>query len=802
MGSLDAYLPVDRRQAMLRGEDLPDRVRGAVLSADISGFTPLAEALAEELGPSRGAEELTRCLHRVYEALIAEVHQHRGSVIGFSGDAITCWFGDDDGFNAAACALALQQAMGQFVRVTTPSGATVSLAIRESVVSGAVRRFRVGDPAIQYIDVLAGAMMDRLAETEKQARKGEIVLDAETAGHLLNSVNVEGRETGLGQRIAVVTGLKVPVTITPWPDLPLGQMEDLEARDFIRRETSHPRVVYVFRHHITQEVVYNTMLEEQRRDLHRAVGQALERLLPDAVERLAYHYSRSDMREKALLYLDRAARKMQQEYANEMALDYYNQALSLERRWEWLKGKVEVLHILGQREEEKATLRLLRETSEAPLFDVAYLEGQYYEAIGDYTRAQAAIKQALEAARTRKDTAREARCLAQLGLIARRQGDYENAITWYTRAQRLLRSESIHSEGTRFLIQVVNDLGTIHRQRGEYEEAENCYQQALALSRASDNRREEARALDGLGTVAFHRRRFSEAVSYHHQALEVERAIGDRSGEGTSLLNLAMAIREAGDYGQAEEYLSEALSIQQAIGNRWEEINVWNELGILHLLEGDLHLARNCFERGLELSQAIGDEAGRAYILCNVGQVVRDEGDWETAERYLTESLSLAQQQGDRDLCAMCLSHLALTSLRAGRFVQAMEQASAALTMRNEVGLRLLTTIDWATLAEAHLALGHAEEAAACARQALSILQECGGVGPEFPYSDYFRCYHVLLATGYEEKALLALRCACELLMDRADKITDRVRRRSFLERPEHREIVREYLEGIGKQRG
>ena len=106
-----AYIPMDRRQAIARGQGLPDRASGAALFADISGFTPLTELLAEELGPRRGAEELTRQLNRVYDALIAEVHRYSGSVISFSGDAITCWFDTDDALRAIA-AIAIARKTG------------------------------------------------------------------------------------------------------------------------------------------------------------------------------------------------------------------------------------------------------------------------------------------------------------------------------------------------------------------------------------------------------------------------------------------------------------------------------------------------------------------------------------------------------------------------------------------------------------------------------------------------------------------------------------------------------------------
>ncbi len=107
-----AYLPSDRLRTLINGNDLPQTSQGSALFADISGFTSVTERLREIYGPRRGAEELAGHLNRVYEALIAEVDQHGGSILGFAGDAITCWFGGDSApINAIACGLALLAAM-------------------------------------------------------------------------------------------------------------------------------------------------------------------------------------------------------------------------------------------------------------------------------------------------------------------------------------------------------------------------------------------------------------------------------------------------------------------------------------------------------------------------------------------------------------------------------------------------------------------------------------------------------------------------------------------------------------------
>ena len=115
---LHVYLPIDRRFALVAGETLSERTSGAALFADISGFTALTARLAQELGRRQGAEEMTRLLNQVYGALIGQVHRYGGSVIGFSGDAITCWFDADDGRRAVTCGVAMQEVMGSFAAIT------------------------------------------------------------------------------------------------------------------------------------------------------------------------------------------------------------------------------------------------------------------------------------------------------------------------------------------------------------------------------------------------------------------------------------------------------------------------------------------------------------------------------------------------------------------------------------------------------------------------------------------------------------------------------------------------------------
>ncbi len=231
MDSLLAFIPEDRRLALAGGYELPDRATGSVLFADISGFTPLTAALAQELGVQRGAEEVLNQINPVYEAIIAELHRYGGSVMGFAGDSITCWLDGDDGLRGVACALAMQTAMRPFATVYTPAGTPVHLAIKVAVTAGPARRFVVGDADIQLIDVLAGRTLDHVASAEKLAEKGEVLAGEEVVLACPEVVEVaEWRQSAAGERFAVVHGLMQLPEPTPHPPLPAGSLPEEETR--------------------------------------------------------------------------------------------------------------------------------------------------------------------------------------------------------------------------------------------------------------------------------------------------------------------------------------------------------------------------------------------------------------------------------------------------------------------------------------------------------------------------------------------------------------------------------------------
>ncbi|HEY4492104.1 MAG TPA: adenylate/guanylate cyclase domain-containing protein, partial [Acidobacteriota bacterium] len=127
---------------------------GTVLFADVSGFTPLSEALS--VSGAAGSEMLSDTLNRYFSEMVSIVHSCGGDVMKFGGDSILCLFADQaDSQNAMIAAFKMQQASSGFRSVKTPS-AKFKLQMKIGIAYGEVFLGAIGDPAVRCDYVFAG----------------------------------------------------------------------------------------------------------------------------------------------------------------------------------------------------------------------------------------------------------------------------------------------------------------------------------------------------------------------------------------------------------------------------------------------------------------------------------------------------------------------------------------------------------------------------------------------------------------------------------------------------------------------
>jgi tetratricopeptide (TPR) repeat protein len=141
---------------------------------------------------------------------------------------------------------------------------------------------------------------------------------------LLQTLAVIGRESPLGLIRKVVA--KPEVQLDP-------MLADLRAAEFVYEQPALTEPEYVFKHALTQEVAYQSILAERRKKIHERVGAAIEELYRDQLEehlaKLAHHYQRSPDKEKAVTYLKRAADQAAQRCSIVEAEAQYRDAISI-----------------------------------------------------------------------------------------------------------------------------------------------------------------------------------------------------------------------------------------------------------------------------------------------------------------------------------------------------------------------------------------------------------------------------------------------------------------------------------------
>ena len=115
-----------------------------------------------------------------------------------------------------------------------------------------------------------------------------------------------------------------------------GIVEELRGLELIYEKSVHPELAYMFKHALTHDVAYSSVLESRRRTLHGIVGQAIEELYPDRLaehyDALAYHFGEAEEWEKALSYHHQAAARAASSFANVPAAEHCRRALEIATR--------------------------------------------------------------------------------------------------------------------------------------------------------------------------------------------------------------------------------------------------------------------------------------------------------------------------------------------------------------------------------------------------------------------------------------------------------------------------------------
>ena len=552
-----------------------------------------------------------------------------------------------------------------------------------------------------------------------------VALLPESTQHTVSLAAVIGQRFDFGLLQAIAAQAEQPL---------LAALKELSAAQLIVEQSADQ---FAFRHALTREAVYAGLMQRERRALHQAIAEAIERLAEGrseaAAAQLAYHYGRAGVWPKAADYARRAGEQAQALYALREALDHFTQALQAAQHETPANAP-------GRRGQ---AARLLRGRAKAR------------DMLGDFDGARADYQAALELAQGGEDRTGEWQALIDLGFLWQSR-DLERADEYYQRALALARRLGDAS----LLAQTLNRVGNWHTNCGRVHEALAPHHEALALFRELNDRHGLAATLDLLAIVSNQLGEFVQGMAYLEQAIPILRAVDDRQALVNTLTNLAaLAHFETEVFGELNyrrfvDLSEEALGI--ARGFQWHQGEVRALIpGALSLAQaGDYTRALEWVERAKAIMEAIRHRESLVRLQISFGQILMGLLAFAEARRELEAGLALAQELGSGLFTLAGTAQLASALVLQHDLAQAKVLLDARLPAeypagRASVPLRRL----WSTRAELELAEGHPGEALTIVERLLDATLNRAQSGPySVPYLSRLRA-QALAALGRTKEA-------------------------------------------------
>ncbi|UCC61939.1 MAG: tetratricopeptide repeat protein [Anaerolineae bacterium] len=572
-----------------------------------------------------------------------------------------------------------------------------------------------------YVEEVVHVLMDRgyLTQDDGGYRLtgdlSDVEIPSTISGVVMSRIDSldEGPRTVL--RVASVIGrvflCRVLQAIYPYPigksalQQRLGVLQRL---DLTPLEEAEPDLKHIFKHILTQEVAYESLLHARRRDLHGQVALYYEEThrqegLEEYYDLLAYHFGRSTYRDKALEYAICAGDRARAAYANDAAIRYYVAAL-------------ELLAEQGQAH----TLRWA---------DLQFELAEVYVHVGRYEEAIAGYRQAMEATGPSWPVEQRARTLRKIGMAHESQGQYNEALEWLGRARQVARSD-LAVAVSRTTARILADTGAVHIRKADFATGIGLIRQALALlsrlPRNSERLRDEGWAHNRLGIAHAQQGNLHQAGTFFEQSLMFWTQAGDLVGVATQHNNLGYLAYLQGDVQAAIESYERSLRVCRQIGYRYVMAMASNNLGMAYQVSGNYQPAVACYQQSLEIRQEMGDLAGIASTYDNLGMTYHQRGDYEKAIEYHHQSLAIKRQQEDTFNIANSLINIAAVCRDQGHHEEAIGLAEEALAIFEQVGGRQYLAETYTVLAEAYLRSRQYGQARRYARLALETAEETG----------------------------------------------------------------------------
>jgi class 3 adenylate cyclase/tetratricopeptide (TPR) repeat protein/ribosomal protein L40E len=483
-------------------------------------------------------------------------------------------------------------------------------------------------------------------------------------------------------------------------------LRELKAIELIYEKSLFPELSYMFKHALTHEVAYNSLLFQRRKELHYVIGLAIEDLyagrLAEHYEVLAHHFLKAEEWGKALDYLLKAAEKAAKAFTIREAIALYDEALEAARK-------------LGDTLQSK----ILMEIQQAKM--------SLYFILSDFESSRAEGERLQGLARRFADRANEGAALAGMGFASLWAHNFDRALDYSRQAMEV--AEKINAQPV--LARGHLTTGIVYAVTGQLHDAGREFERVLTLTRSAGEIFHQSLALALTGFLKNWEGDYDEALHLQSEGLRLARKHNVLVPLLHGLFIHGVTLTGKGNYDEALQVFEEGLGVTEKVGDEIDRHRLLNSLGWLYIEIGDLDRAINVNQKGAEGARKRGDSETIANPELNLADIFLSKGDLVLAQELLEGVYKLTKDPATSDWMKWRYSTHLFASLgelwlARGDYAKAREFCDHCLDIATRTNSKKNLVKGWRLRGEIALARHQRDEAESALRKALAIAQAIG----------------------------------------------------------------------------
>tara|TARA_B110000263_G_scaffold67177_1_gene58134 strand:- start:160 stop:3726 length:3567 start_codon:yes stop_codon:yes gene_type:complete len=420
-------------------------------------------------------------------------------------------------------------------------------------------------------------------------------------------------------------------------------VDNLESENFIQHFLKQIDQ-YKFKHILTRDVAYSTILKSNRRILHKSVAEVIEESFSDIIEKfyyeLAVHYDHAQKYDKAINYLEKSGDKFQYLLDMENALLCYKRIIEIFNEQNMKKNNIYYLaqsqigKIYGFLGETNKSISLLNslinnkdEISKAILAKIYLYIGDVYENKRENDLSLENYNNSFELSKELNNNDLSAELNRCIGIIMMNTGHFDKALKYYKKHMNHFVKEKNKVQ----VATITGNIGLIHFHQGKLDESYNFFEKQHQICEELDSKQLLQHALGNMALINNIKGEYKSAIAKFDDILTICEDINDIISISNTLGNIGIAYKNIGEYDMAIKQYEMQLSIAEKSQFNSHICSANTNMGVSYYHKGNFKKSYEFYQKSEKIINKINDKNQESILYGNKGMLLFDMGKLDDA---------------------------------------------------------------------------------------------------------------------------------------------------------------------------